>query len=127
MGTGRIRSLLGGIARERGFHNENRVLRALRASEDFAPPDWFIQAVKAKKEQDAKGVDVIIETKDAGKIFLQIKSSRAGMRNFLEKHAGKMIGVVVVGMHDSDTDIRRKVFSEVNRLRIEIFEKRNNT
>lgn len=81
---------MGQIANERGALSEDKVLEALRTN----PPDWLVSARKGDKEEDRKGRDLVVQTRDHGDLYVQVKSSRAGARSF-ETQEGRLCVLVV--------------------------------
>ena len=58
-------------------------------------PDWYNGISKATMDQDQKGIDFIIHTA-FGDIFVQIKSSEAGAKKFLNKLRTNNFRIVVL-------------------------------
>lgn len=83
--------------RTKGAIAEMRVLSAFR---HFALPWWIRKVRRARRHEDRKGVDVVIETV-GGRMFLQVKSSRRGAEDWLRAHAldRRPIAVIVVSSH----------------------------
>lgn len=75
--------LLGEISQERGDRNERFVLEAM----EFA--DRKLEGIlawrRANKVEDRKGIDIVVYTM-WGKVLLQVKSSKSGVREFKEKY-----------------------------------------
>jgi hypothetical protein len=107
-----VRRTLGQVANERGRNNERRVLYACARSE---LPAWCDRVVAATSEEDARGIDVVAHT-DVGKIFVQVKSSKAGKRAFNER-ARRNIAVVIVTHGDDDARVVRKVLAAIAEMR----------
>jgi hypothetical protein len=109
-----INETLGHAANERGAHNEGRVLEAVeRLATEL---DWISGGRKGTEEEDAAGVDVVVET-DVGPLYLQVKSSKFGAGSFKEKRRRpKWLGVVVVGSVN-DRALRRRVTAALHPLR----------
>jgi len=114
--TKRVFYLLGLIAKNRGHRKENRVVEEFNRK-DMSNPSWLKRVSKASPEMDKRGIDIIIETTDAGDIFLQIKSSKTGRDKFIRTHPDSNIGVVIIRDEDSDDIIRSKIVSEAGHLR----------
>lgn len=82
-------------ARARGNRAEHLVVAALRRA---SRPGWLISVRRASKKDDHRGIDVVVETSDCGRLFLQVKSSRTGAEHWQEIHGknGLPIGLVIV-------------------------------
>ena len=116
---------------ERGRRNEQRFLDAMKATHSpVKMPKWFIRGYHASKKEDRfEGKDAVIETTDAGKLFIQIKSSQAGAQRFKEKKKGKrysFIGVIVIRDDDTIESIRLKTRKILSKLRQDVFAERSN-
>lgn len=46
-------------------------------------PWWFIAARWSTEEEDRVGIDVVIYTRDVGRVLLQVKAGRTGASKFL--------------------------------------------
>ncbi|MDO8510449.1 MAG: hypothetical protein Q7S15_02385 [bacterium] len=108
---------LGQVSQERGDGSEQRVCIAF--DEPFDAPLWFKGVSRAPWELDRKGVDVIVETTDLGKLYLQIKSSESGVQNFAKK-GRKNIAIVLIRGGDTLDEIRTKVLNALQPLRSEL-------
>jgi hypothetical protein len=129
---GNIRRALHDISLERGRRNKERFFEAMKAKDSSVEmPKWFVRAYHASRKEDLfEGKDAIIETKDVGKLFIQIKSSYAGAQNFLKgKHCKhhSFIGVIVIHDNDTNESIRTRARRILSKLRQDILEKRNVT
>lgn len=112
-----VQRSLGQAANQRGEANEERVLCALNeVKEDSA---WMIGARRATHEEDARGVDIVVETSDRGPLFVQVKSSKAGVRTFQRRKGRRadFIAVVLVKSGDDPATIRRKTLHALQELR----------
>lgn len=81
----------------RGLTAEALVLKALgRASR----PDWILEVRPATEAENARGIDVVIESRDRGTLLLQVKSSEryaaAWRRREAKRGKRRPIEVVVV-------------------------------
>ncbi len=121
----RLRSIIayrrsfGEGARARGAANEERLLEAVLSLRAGAA--WVLDARPATPEEDARGVDVVV-TSDIGALYLQSKSSRAGVAKF-EAVARKLrIEAVLVSIYIETTAARALVALQV--LRAEIVRER---
>jgi hypothetical protein len=84
--------LYGDAARERGAANEERLLAAVFGLR--AGASWIRDARRATPEEDAVGVDVVVES-DVGPLRLQAKSSAGAARRFVARR-----GVAVEAVAD---------------------------
>lgn len=84
----------GKLAAERGREHEALVLRVL----DKGPlPTWATSFRSATTEEDARGVDVVVSTSDAGDLLLQVKSSQTGAAKFKRRYPHRDdIGLIVI-------------------------------
>lgn len=113
--------MTGGIGKARnarGEYNEQRVFDSVAK----LGLEWVKGARRATPEEDAKGVDIIVDT-DVGPLFLQVKSSRMYSREFERKKRSKLIAVVAVGACNPRT-LRRRVRSALFMLRARVKEAR---
>lgn len=119
------------ISLERGRNTENRFFKAMETVSLGEMPEWFHGIRRPTLKEDRwEGKDAIIETKDAGKLFLQIKSSKAGethFRNGRHYRRNKFIGIIVIREHDTLEDIRINTRSILSKLRQDVLNKRNKT
>lgn len=102
------------LGRQKGRNNEGRFFSAFK--DESAPlPDWFVGIERATREEDCCGIDAVLITKDVGKIFVQIKSSKSGRRKFKDfhPHNPKHIVVVVVRTEDGAEEIRQCLWRTV--------------
>lgn len=118
------------VGRDRGRDKEDRFLKLFRYGR-VPPgfPDWFRGIRSASQEEDCRGIDAIAFTDDVGKIFLQIKSSRAGVEKFKkqqEKYRKReWIFLIIVRDTDSDANILEKTRYVLSQARIKILNHRN--
>jgi len=87
----RVRSILGTLNKERGAHNEVLVLDSIHRLN----PTWVRSARLATREEDRKGIDIVIDS-IYGDLYLQVKSSRMGKERFLDTHTNAIECVVAV-------------------------------
>lgn len=115
----------------RGRNTEDRFFEAIRTSASAEMPKWFLRARRPTRKEDLyEGKDAIIETTDAGKLFLQIKSSETGAAHFKQgRHfqRNKFIGIIVIQARDTPEDILVKARSVLSKLRQDILKNRNIT
>jgi hypothetical protein len=97
----------------RGVLAEKRVLDACGSPRR---PAWLLGARRASQEEDAGGIDIVVDS-DVGPLWLQVKSSVYGKARFLAKAPRPGIGVVVITPYDPDEAVRAKVYSALGRLR----------
>lgn len=119
------------ISLERGRNTEDRFFEAIRTSASAEMPKWFLRVRRPTSKEDRyEGKDAIIETTDAGKLFLQIKSSEAGAAHFRKgRHfrSNKPIGIIVIHEGDTSEDILVKTRNILSQLRQDILKNRNGT
>jgi hypothetical protein len=65
----------------KGRRNEDRVMDALIECQGILP-EWFWTAYPGTPEQDGQGIDYVVETRDLGIVYLQIKSSERFANKF---------------------------------------------
>lgn len=122
----RIWSLLDQIAKERGKRNEQHAVYLLRARKDRWPK-WLTDVVNAGKKNDRRGIDVVV-TADVGHIYLQIKSSQAGIKKFngqWKRWINLPIEPVVVKLEDDDDHNFRRLMEAIARIRARVLAKRD--
>ena len=85
-----------------GQEREKKVVEILSREDRL---DWITSVYRGTQEDDANGIDVIVETIDAGKLFLQIKSSSTEVRKFKRKYEKRDIestpSVAVVNVNEN--------------------------
>ena len=114
--TSRLSRLRGQLANERGRSNEVLVLGACQLP---SRPAWMCAARAATREEDARGIDVVIES-DIGSLYVQVKSSRRGKEAFLQRRRRAVIAVVVVRPGCTAESALAKVVGEVGKVRREV-------
>lgn len=77
---------------------------------DLKWPDWYVSARLATRDNDHKGIDIVVQTKDLGSFFIQVKSSPRYVARFLLNSTRTRIAVVVIGTKDTAQTMRRKFF-----------------
>jgi hypothetical protein len=119
------------ITLARGRNTEDRFFEAMKTSSSLEMPGWFLSVRRPTFKEDRwEGKDAVIETTDVGKLFLQIKSSKAGEIHFKKSRhfkRNKFISIIVIQERDTLEDIRIKARSALAQLRQEILNKRNTT
>jgi hypothetical protein len=87
--------------------------RFLAAAEQLASFSWFESVRQTSGAEDRIGWDFIVYTRDVGRIIFQVKSSRAGALEFLERGSHMRlvapIWVVVVRPRDEPEVVFGKV------------------
>lgn len=96
-----INRMIGEAARARGRMAEDTLLTLVRRV--GARLSWFVFARKAYANEDAKGIDVVVFTRDVGEILLQSKSSHANAIAFEQEKRKTKIHCVVVSLDDAVT------------------------
>lgn len=116
----RLSNLLGNVANERGKKNEDRALEACLSERR---PAWMQSARASTHEEDASGIDVVVES-DVGKLFVQVKSSRRGKAEFGSHRRRALIGIIVVSAADDAARLLAKVTGALGPIRKSLLEKR---
>ena len=110
---------LGKVENTKGLSAEEKALEALLFHYPEEP--WIKLPRKATLEEDTLlGIDLVVETFDIGKLFIQIKSSDGAMRRYLEKRRRIMIAVVVIKTHEDRSSIWIKLKRALTELRGQI-------
>jgi len=120
LGVKPVRRILGQIAVERGRSSEQRLLEACQLDKR---PTWMLSARAGTRDEDARGIDVVLDT-DVGKLYVQVKSSKTGGRHFKERKRSARIAVVVVRVDDTPDTLLQKVLSAVSPIRKEYLSQR---
>jgi hypothetical protein len=92
---------------------ENRALDACRAP---CRPSWLLAARRATREEDEKGIDLVVES-DVGQLQLQVKSSFHGKAKFLARRHDVRVAIVVVRPYDPEETVQSKVYSALGGMR----------
>lgn len=107
-------------ALEKGRRNEERFFEAMNDPLADNLPRWIQGVLRPTSSQDRfEGIDAIVKTADVGKLFVQIKSSKAGEEKFLKGKYNKSIIVVVIGKSDTPAEIRAKARKPLSELRFQ--------
>ncbi len=103
-------------AREKGDANEDRVRAALMRPRR---PWWLIEARRASGAEDHRGIDVVVETVDRGRLRLQVKSSPRGAEKWRRTHREEIgyVGMVIVNEGDCANTIYGKALGALILLR----------
>lgn len=92
-----VRKKIGKLSHERGKQSEEAALLALYEFRDKLPL-WFMHARAATKDEDHRGVDLVVTTR-IGKIYIQLKSSKKAVHEarLCPKYAGMLVERVTPG------------------------------
>ncbi len=96
----------------RGRANEQRALAILQRT---AFPAWMKGARAGTPEEDARGIDLVVDS-TVGPLYLQIKSSVRGRDKFFEMGYPDRIRVVIVNEEVQDWRLRVRLLRTVERL-----------
>ncbi len=100
-------------SKERGILNEQRFLDALKGPLENAP-QWLVHVRESTREEDSRGIDAVVSTRDVGEIHIQIKSSDMGKEKFVKRQeAGRVnpnIIVIVIRDEHSAEEIRATLY-----------------
>jgi hypothetical protein len=77
----------------------------------------------ATRAEDNRGIDIVVDS-DVGKLYLQVKSSRAGRAGFAERHPHLRAAVVIVRAGDALETVLARVSGELGKLRAEYVKER---
>jgi len=105
--------LRGRIALYRGQLAEERVVRLL--NEEATRPAWLVAARRASREEDERGIDVVVFTADAGQLHLQVKSCADAAENFRRrrKHLLGTVAVIVAPPEATDAAVRTAAMDQL--------------
>ena len=85
---GRLAYLIQVTESEVAKNNEKRVVSALTHDYPFPNrPPWITSARLSTTQEDHCGIDVVVETTDAGEIHLQVKGCHRGREAFILRQA----------------------------------------
>lgn len=110
-----INKILGEIALRRGKDAERKVLASIDEA-NGSKPEWLFGGRKAKREEDARGIDVFVLT-DEGEIPLQVKSSENSRHNFRKYRKWHGIPCVVVEPHTHREEVFELVLKAISPTR----------
>lgn len=116
-----VKQLLGKIANERGSKNEERALVAC-SHLSLGTLDWISEARLATKEEDKRGIDVVV-TSDVGKLYIQVKSSKSGVSTFKKSKSTKAL-IGIVNANCNDMTLKRRVQIALMDLRMTVILKK---
>jgi len=118
-----IYKTLGQLENRKGFSAEEKGLEALLLH--YRKEPWIKFPRKATKEEDIHlGIDLVVETNDMGKLFIQVKSSGLAKKRFCEKRRRSMIVVVIIKPKDDLDLIWQKIRQALFELRAKILLRR---
>jgi hypothetical protein len=117
--------LLKKVAREKGKDGEIRIINSLENNKDNWP-QWIIEIREATKDEDKKGCDIVVKT-DIGKLYLQVKSSWTGVKDFNSKRRSKIIATILSRPEEDETKLFNIAIKKLSSMRKEILERRNST
>ncbi len=102
----------------RGRSNERRVLDALHAA---TLPSWIVHVRAGRSTEDLRGADLTVLCDDQRRYWIQLKSSGAGARKFIEeaRRRGRigMVGVLVIPDRITDRQIVDRVLVTLLQMR----------
>ncbi len=110
-------------AQHKGLRHEMRVYRAF-LEHQAEWPSWLLNVRHGTEEEDLReGIDFVFETKDAGDLYLQVKSSAFQAIEFLEREAERTekrwIKVLVVHINDRKSEVYEDAIGRLAWLRLE--------
>lgn len=88
-------------------------------------PKWIRSVRLATSREDARGIDLVIETELIGPLYVQIKSSQYGARMYRTKKRRARTVIVVVPEHMPDSKLREKLLGAIHFTRREIKRQRH--
>ena len=111
---------------KRGHDNEDRLIRIV-CERKIRWPSWFHDIYRGLLSQEGLGIDAVVKT-DVGKIFVQIKSSRAYAAKFSNlqrrRRYDQHIAIVVVNLNMNNEDIFQKLIYFVSEKRNKFLKER---
>lgn len=118
-----VNSAINKAGHQRGTNAEDRVERLIQQIGQSGWPKWIQSGRRATSLEDQGGIDFIFLT-DIGDLYLQIKSSKVGVKSHLGKKKKKLIGCVIVKGTDSSTTIQSRIISKLAELRKQLLQNR---
>ncbi|MBI2472978.1 hypothetical protein HYV70_00275 [Candidatus Uhrbacteria bacterium] len=103
-----------------GIHNEKRALTIIgRMKEELG---WLTNVRMASQEEDQQGIDIVCDTTDGIQLYVQVKSSTAGLRKYLHTYKKGFYGiipVITIKVHlwRSDESIMEELKEQLTQLR----------
>jgi hypothetical protein len=122
MGMFAIRKALYRLALYKGETAEKRSLLAITSNCHELP--WIDRARTATRSEDLRGTDIVIYTKDIGKLYVQIKSSMRGADKYRQKYPGRIIAIIIIREEYSDDVVWGEVRKAIVALRNNLLNKR---
>lgn len=101
-------------ANEKGRLAEQRCLESVNELRVKSP--WIYGARLANLKEDARGIDVVVET-DLGKLYLQVKSSHYGAHKFRRKRPKAKAIVIIIPADMTDQKLQNTVAVRLGCLR----------
>lgn len=77
---------------------------------------WMQNHRLATKPEDAKGIDVVVNT-SIGPLYIQVKSSRTGVRHYKERRRKARVVIVIIEPEMTDEKIREKITGALHAIR----------
>lgn len=117
-----VGSVFAAFSNARGDRSVRRILAALA---DLAVDPWFVWLSDAREgtpEEDANGVDIVVESA-IGTINVQVKSSTGEAKRFRQRMRAREVDVedmVVATAHDDD----QRLLSYLKKELMRVYEKR---
>jgi hypothetical protein len=109
----------GKLANQKGKLAEERVFLAIeKLSTEFS---WIQSTRLATRKEDARGIDVVVET-PIGPLYVQVKSSPRGVRHYKSKRRKARVIVVIVKPEMDERKLRDKVGGALHVQRNHILE-----
>jgi hypothetical protein len=109
----------GRLANQKGKLAEKRVFLAVeKLSTEYT---WIHSARLATLKEDARGIDVVVET-PIGPLYIQVKSSPRGVRHYKSKRRKARVIMVIVKPEMDDRKLRDKVSGALHVQRNHILE-----
>ncbi len=122
MGT-EVNRLFGKVGAERGTTAENRVITVFeRRIKERDCPEWLIGCKQDTDEANRRAIDFWFETKDVGRIRIQVKSSMKGVEKAKKHHP--RVPVVRIPPGSSNDYLFRECLGIVERERIKYLQER---
>ncbi|GEM_PF-5632750 len=118
----------GTTAFAKGMLREFDVLEAC-CFQDWEKPAWLDTIRPGSEAEDHKGIDFVMETKDVGKIFIQVKSSTWQADRFMAKHPRNPHHIVLIVVDDraNSVDIRKRIMESAEKEHAWRLERRNHS
>ncbi|MFA6446079.1 MAG: hypothetical protein WCW14_02400 [Candidatus Paceibacterota bacterium] len=112
-----------------GHGKEERALRILLElqSDRALRLEWIASARLSTEDEDHQGIDIVVETIDIGKLFVQIKGSQKGRQKFLRLHgrSTRSICLVVIPHGSPESVWKSKIYYGLIRERSKIIDLRS--